>query len=94
MVIKQRTGSDYETLVREVSGSLHLRRFCLPPPTQRVPEESTVHKLVRRPGSEVAAELTWVVIGKARRDTRLVAHAVRIDATVVENRIRYPSMDC
>ena len=27
MVIKQRTGWGYETLVREVSDSLHLRRF-------------------------------------------------------------------
>src|SRR5271167_3906449 len=29
MVIKQRTGWGYETLVREVSDSLHLRRLCL-----------------------------------------------------------------
>lgn len=29
MVIKQRAGWGYETLVREVSDSLHLRRFCL-----------------------------------------------------------------
>jgi hypothetical protein len=29
MVIKHRTGWGYETLVREVSHSLHLRRFCL-----------------------------------------------------------------
>lgn len=29
MVVKQRTGWGYETLVREVSDSLHLRRFCL-----------------------------------------------------------------
>jgi transposase, IS5 family len=28
MVVKQRTGWGYETLVREVSDSLHLRRFC------------------------------------------------------------------
>jgi IS5 family transposase len=28
MVIKQRTGWGYETLIREVSDSLHLRRFC------------------------------------------------------------------
>jgi IS5 family transposase len=28
MVIKQRSGWGYETLVREVSDSLHLRRFC------------------------------------------------------------------
>ena len=29
MVVKQRAGWGYETLVREVSDSLHLRRFCL-----------------------------------------------------------------
>ena len=28
MVLRQRTGWGYETLVREVSDSLHLRRFC------------------------------------------------------------------
>ena len=28
MVIKQRYGWGYRTLVREVSDSLHLRRFC------------------------------------------------------------------
>jgi hypothetical protein len=29
MVVKQRAGWGYETLVPEVSDSLHLRRFCL-----------------------------------------------------------------
>jgi hypothetical protein len=41
MIVKQRTGWGYETLVREVSDSLHLRRFCLIAIDQRVPEEST-----------------------------------------------------
>jgi IS5 family transposase len=91
MVIKQRTGWGYETLVREVSDSLHLRRFCLLPLTQRVPDESTVRKLVRRLGPEVVAELTRVVIGKAQRETRFAARAVRIDSTVVEADIRYPT---
>jgi IS5 family transposase len=91
MVVKQRTGWGYETLVREVSDSLHLRRFCLLPLTQRVPEESTVRKLVRRLGPEVVAELTRVVIGKAQRETRFRARAVRIDATVIEADIRYPT---
>ena len=53
MVIKQRTGWGYETLVREASDSLHLRRFCLIAIDQRVPEESTVRKLARRLGAEV-----------------------------------------
>jgi transposase, IS5 family len=91
MIIKQRTGWGYETLVREVSDSLHLRRFCLLPLTARVPDESTVRKLVRRLGPETVNELTRVVIGKARRETRFVARAVRIDATVVEADIRYPT---
>jgi transposase, IS5 family len=91
MVVKQRTGWGYQTLIREVSDSLHLRRFCLLPLTQRVPDESTVRKLVRRLGPEVVAELTRVVIGKAQRETRFAARAVRIDSTVVEADIRYPA---
>ena len=91
MVIKQRTGWGYQTLVREVSDSLHLRRFCLIPLTRRVPEESTVRKLVRRLGPEVVNELTRVVIGKAQRETRFRARAVRIDATVIAADIRYPT---
>jgi transposase, IS5 family len=50
MVIKQRSGWGYETLAREVSDSLHLRRFCLIPLCERVPDESTIRKLVRRLG--------------------------------------------
>jgi transposase, IS5 family len=91
MVVKQRTGWGYETLVREVSDSLHLRRFCLLPLTARVPDESTVRKLVRRLGPETVNELTRLVIGKAQRETRFAARAVRIDSTVIEADIRYPT---
>lgn len=54
VVVKQRSGWGYETLMREVSDSLHLRRFCLIGIDQRVPCESTVRKLTRRLGPE-----TW-----------------------------------
>jgi IS5 family transposase len=91
LVVKQRTGWGYETLVREVSDSLHLRRFCLLALTQRVPHESTVRKLVRRLGPDVVNQLTRVVIGTAQRETRFRARAVRVDSTVVEADIRYPS---
>jgi transposase, IS5 family len=91
MVIKQRTGWGYETLVREVSDSLHLRRFCLIAIDRRVPEESTVRKLARRLGAEVVKEITRVVIEKARRESRFCARAARIDSTVIEADIRYPS---
>jgi len=91
MIVKARTGWGYETLVREVSDSLHLRRFCLVALGERVPHESTVRKLTRRLGGDVIEELTRCVIAKAQRETRFQARAVRIDSTVVEGDVRYPS---
>ncbi len=91
MVVKQRTGWGYETLVKEVSDSLHLRRFCLIGLTERVPDESTVRKLTRRLGAEAVAELSRQVIAKALRERRFRARAARIDSTVVEADVRYPS---
>jgi transposase, IS5 family len=91
MVVKQRSGWGYETLVREVSDSLHLRRFCLIPLSGRVPDESTVRKLTRRLRPEVVSELTRGLIEKARRERRFGARAARIDSTVVEADIKYPT---
>ncbi len=91
MVLKQRFGWGYETLVREVSDSFHLRRFCLIGIDQSVPDESTVRKLTRRLGAETVAELTRTLIAKATRETRFRARACRVDSTVVEADIRYPT---
>jgi IS5 family transposase len=92
MVIKQRSGWGYETLVREVSDSLHLRRFCRIALTERVADESTIRKLVRRLGPEVIEEITRAVITKAvTGERRFVARAARCDSTVVEADIRHPT---
>src|ERR1700733_996330 len=91
MVIKQRTGWGYETLMREVSDSIHLRRFCLIALGERVPDESTVRKLTRRLGAGVVNEITGVVIEAARREKRFRPRAARIDSTVVEADVRYPT---
>jgi transposase, IS5 family len=91
MVIKQRSGFGYETLVREVSDSLHLRRFCRIPLSERVADESTLRKLTRRLGAEVVADLTRALIAKAHTERRFRARAVRIDSTVVEADVRYPT---
>ena len=91
MVIKARTGWGYVTLVREVSDSLHLRRFCLIPLGDPVPTESTVRKLTRRLGPELVAQLIGEVIELAVRERRFGPAALRIDSTVVEADIRYPT---
>src|SRR5919198_673818 len=92
MVIKQRSGWGYETLVREVSDSLHLRRFCRVAFSERGPDESTIRKLVRRLGPDVIDEITRALIAEAMTgERRFVARAVRCDSTVVEADVRYPS---
>ena len=47
MVLKARSGWGYEALVREVTDSLHLRRFCVIGIGDAVPDESTLRKLCR-----------------------------------------------
>jgi transposase, IS5 family len=74
-----------------VSDSLHMRRFCRLGLTERVPDESTVRKLTRRLGAEVVHQITRELIAKARREKRFRPRAARIDSTVVEADVRYPT---
>jgi len=91
MVLKQRYRWGYRSLVAEVSDSIHLRRFCLISLSERVPDESTVRKLTRRIGAETVSELTRALIVKATREKRFRPRAVRIDSTVIEADIKYPT---
>jgi len=94
MIVKHRSGWGYETLVREVSDSLHLRRFCLLALSERVPDESTIRKLARRLGPGVIEEICRQVIAVATsgpREQRFVVRAARVDSTVIEADVRYPT---
>jgi IS5 family transposase len=91
MVLKQRYRWGYRTLVAEVSDSIHLRRFCRISLSERVPDESTVRKLTRRIGSETVSEMTRALIVKATREKRFRPRAVRIDSTVIEADVKYPT---
>jgi IS5 family transposase len=76
---------------REVSDSLHLRRFVGLSLTASVPHESTVGKLARRIGHDVIDETTRLLIGTALRAKRFTARTMRVDSTVVEADVRWPS---
>lgn len=91
MILKHRCGWGYEALAKEVSDSIHLRRFCLIPLHARVPDESTVRKLTRRLGPGVTDALIRRIIELACRERRFRARALRVDSTVVEADIRYPT---
>jgi transposase, IS5 family len=91
MVLKQRCRWGYRSVVAEVSDSIHLRRFCKISLSERVPDESTVRKLTRRIGAETVSELTRAMIVKACREKRFRPRAVRIDSTVIEADVKYPT---
>jgi transposase, IS5 family len=91
MVMKQRYRWGYRTLVSEVSDSIHLRRFCRIALSERLPGESTMRKLTRRIDAETVNELTRVLIASATREQRFRARAIRIDSTVIEADVRYPT---
>jgi len=91
MVLKQRYRWGYRALVAEVSDSIHLRRFCRISLSERVPDESTVRKLTRRIGAETVNELTRALIVDATRSKRFRPRAVRIDSTVIEADVKYPT---
>jgi IS5 family transposase len=91
MLLEQRYRWGYRTLVAEVSDSIHLRRFCRISLTERVPDESTVRKLTRRIGSETVSEMTRGLIVKATWEKRFRPRAVRIDSTVTEADVKYPT---
>jgi IS5 family transposase len=91
MVLKQRYRWGYRSLVAEVSDSIHLRRFCRISLTERVPDESTVRKLTRRIGPDTVNEITRVLIVAATRSKRFRSRAVRIDSTVIEADVKYPT---
>jgi transposase, IS5 family len=88
IVVKQRSGWGYETGGVGLAAS---RRFCLIPLSARVPDESTIRKLTRRLGPETVAELTRALIEKAKRERRFRPWAARIESTVVEADIKYPT---
>jgi IS5 family transposase len=91
MVLKARYRWGYRSLVAEVSDSIHLRRFCRIALSERVADESTVRKLTRRIGPETVNELTRALIVEATRSKRFRARAVRIDSTVIEADVKYPT---
>jgi transposase, IS5 family len=91
MVLKTRNGWGYERLVREVSDSIHLRRFCEIGLAERVPDESTLRKHVHRLGAATIEAITLEVIARSAEQTGFRVRAARVDSTVVEADVKFPT---
>ena len=91
LYLKHRYGLGYESLCREVADSLSWRRFCRIGLDRPVPHPTTLMKLVRRAGPEVIEELNAALVAKLAADKLLRARKLRVDTTVVEADVDYPT---
>jgi IS5 family transposase len=91
LYLKHRYGLGYESLCREVSDSIGWRRFCRIGLDRPVPHPTTLVKLVRRAGPEVIAQLNTALVEKLAADKLLRGRKLRVDTTVVEADIDYPT---
>jgi transposase, IS5 family len=91
LYLKHRYGLGYESLCKEVSDSIGWRRFCRIGLDRPVPHPTTLVKLVRRAGPEVVDELNAALVAKLAAGKLLRARKLRVDTTVVEADIDYPT---
>jgi IS5 family transposase len=91
LYLKHRYQLGYESLCREVADSISWRRFCRLPLDRSVPHPTTLVKLVRRAGPEVVEQLNSALLGKLADDKLLRGRKLRVDTTVVEADIDYPT---
>ena len=91
LYLKHRYGLGYESLCREVADSISWRRFCRIPLDRPVPHPTTLVKLVRRAGPQTVEQLNTALLAKLGADRLLRARKLRVDTTVVEADIDYPT---
>jgi IS5 family transposase len=91
MFLKYRYGVGYERLCALVTDSITWRRFCRIGLETSVPDESTIRKITRRCGSELIDGLNAQLLDAARQRGQVDVDRVRVDTTVVEADIKYPT---
>jgi transposase, IS5 family len=91
LYLKHRYGLGYESLCREVADSISWRRFCRIGLDRPVPHPTTLIKLVRRAGPEVIEQLNAALLHKLAAGKLLRGRKLRVDTTVVEADIDYPT---
>jgi transposase, IS5 family len=91
LYLKHRYGLGYESLCREVADSISWRRFCRIGLDRPVPHPTTLIKLVRRAGPAVVEQLNAALVAKLAGGKLLRARKLRVDTTVVEADIDYPT---
>ena len=91
MFLKARHGLSFEAVVREAADSLSWRRFCRVPLGERMPHATTLMKTTKRCGESTIEALNESLLAKAVAAHVVKSDKVRIDTTVVEANVAYPT---
>ncbi len=90
MVLKHVRGWSYETLEREVRANMVYRMFTRIG-AEKVPDAKTMGKLGQALAPEVVADVHARIVGIAREQKIVRGRKLRVDTTVVETNIHYPT---
>jgi len=91
MYLKYRYQLGYEVLVKEVKDSFAWRRFCHLSLDDNVPDSTTLIKLTHKYGEETVNALNEALVRKLKESKIVRGKKLRIDTTVVESDIHYPT---
>lgn len=91
MYLKHRYELGYETLVKEVADSIKWRTFCRLQLDDPVPDSTTLIKSTKRYGEDTIKELNELLVRKAKEKKIIRGRKLRVDSTVVEADIHYPT---
>ena len=91
MYLKNRYQFGYESLVDEVSDHIKWRKFCQIPLDKKVPDSTTLIKLTQKYGPEMIETINEKLLNQLKVKKILKGKKLRMDSTVVESNIHYPT---
>jgi len=91
MYLKFRYQMSYEVVVKEVSDSYKWRRFCHLPLSGKVPDDKTLIKLTGKYGEAAVRSVFDAVVRQAVEAKVIRGRKMRLDTTVTESNIHYPT---
>lgn len=91
MVLKFYLGLSFEDLSVTIAKTPMYKKFCRIPMDQNVPTDTALMKITKKYGAEIVKELNDNLILKLRKDKVIKGRHIRVDTTVVEANIEYPT---
>lgn len=91
MYLKDRYQLGYESLVEELKSNIKWRRFCQIPLDKQIPHSTTFLRLTQKYGPEMIGSVNRQLLEQLKSKKILKGKKLRMDSTVVESNIHYPT---